>query len=317
MAANLSLLLPRVLQRPDDLPAFYDLAYDCVETLASLELEQVPTNRANFQHYSLLRQMRSGVGVWLRPINRNLFIWEPQVLQDHRDLSLRLLDLIAATQGNVSNPPPDIAAFMQERGFTKAIYTVTQSIGCILDLGVEAQASRKNFGNRFEELVQALLDYLGVANSALNIVLRPMGLRYQAALDRVVSLGTELHSTVAHLDERDVILSVKTSSKDRMKLIFLDRFLIEKATSRDRVPFVALYHNDVQRARGEVAQTFVPDIFLICCHFLGELSGVYYVDPPAVLGQARFTGLLHYFEDFFLGDLWRLLEGRAPEAPPV
>lgn len=176
-------------------------------------------------------------------------------------------------------------------------------------MAVDAQTARKNFGTRFEELVTALLDYLGIANCSLTVELTvpKIGLRYQASLDRVISSGPEVRSSGTHLDEQDVILSIKTSSKDRMKAIFLDRYLLEKTLQRERIPYVAIYHNDVQRSDLDISQTFVPDIFLICSYFLGTLTGVYYIDPPVAMEEERFANYLGHFEDFILRDMWRLL----------
>ena len=43
-----------------------------------------------------------------------------------------------------------------------------------------------------------------------------------------------------------IIGSVKTSSKDRLDKIFMDKFLLAKLTGKD-VPHVAIFLNDVQR----------------------------------------------------------------------
>lgn len=51
----------------------------------------------------------------------------------------------------------------------KLLYTAIQSIGCILDLSPEPQAARKNFGQRFEDFVKALLSDLGIANDAFTL----------------------------------------------------------------------------------------------------------------------------------------------------
>jgi hypothetical protein len=84
--------------------------------------------------------------------------------------------------------------------------------------------------------------------------------------------------------------SVKTSSKDRLDKIFIDKFLYNRLTDEE-TPHFAVFLNDVQR-RGREPEFGVDTTFLTG-HFKGytiklnPLDGVYYCDMrPIMLSDA-------------------------------
>ena len=195
--------------------------------------------------------------------------------------------------------------FTDERLITKTVYTTLQAIGCTLDRSANIQRARKNFGQRFEDFAKTILAGLGIANDSFTFETRVpvINVPYRVPLDIIMNTSGRVYSSPSHIDQRDTIFSIKTSSKDRMKLIFADRFVLKSVLNVERVNYIALYLNDVQRSRtSKINPTFVPDIYLVFCHVLP----LYYLDPPAVAANSRFCGRIKTFDAFMLYDIWNL-----------
>jgi hypothetical protein len=120
--------------------------------------------------------------------------------------------------------------------------------------------------------------------------------------------------------ELKIIGSVKTSSKDRLDKIFLDKFLYNRMTET-ALPHVAIFLNDVQRAQRKaqrdgrpaygVSATFLPGHFKAYTIKLNPLDGVYYCDlRPNMSADETLRQHIRGIEDFFCADLWRLLKGK-------
>jgi hypothetical protein len=112
---------------------------------------------------------------------------------------------------------------------------------------------------------------------------------------------------------KEIVGSVKTTSKDRLDKIFLDKYLLTKLLGRD-IPVVAIFLHDVQRARrGEsifgINSTFKSNHFLGYTVVLNRLDGVYYVDPrPEMTINERLREQIKEFQHFLVSDLWVLSE---------
>ena len=109
----------------------------------------------------------------------------------------------------------------------------------------------------------------------------------------------------------EVVGSVKTTSKDRIDKIILDKFLLTKLLGRE-IPVVAIFLHDVQRARrGQsifgINSTFKSNHFLGYTVALNKLDGVYYVDPrPEMLSNELLREQIRDFQSFLVRDLWKL-----------
>lgn len=109
----------------------------------------------------------------------------------------------------------------------------------------------------------------------------------------------------------EIVGSVKTTSKDRIDKVFLDKYLLTKLLGRN-IPVIAIFLHDVQRAkRGEsifgINSTFKSNHFLGYTVALNKLDGVYYVDPrPEMLVNDRLREQIHDFQQFLIQDLWKL-----------
>jgi hypothetical protein len=112
----------------------------------------------------------------------------------------------------------------------------------------------------------------------------------------------------------EVVGSVKTTSKDRIDKVFLDKYLLVKLLGRD-IPVIAIFLHDVQRARRGssifgINSTFKSNHFLGYTVALNKLDGVYYVDPrPEMVANDRLREQIHDFQQFLVKDLWTLSGG--------
>ena len=219
-----------------------------------------------------------------------------------------LIERLRDSDGNLDALSQELRQFADGDSIVKLLYTSVQLIGCFLDLSADSQAARKNFGQRFEDFVKVLLSDLNIANDAFTFSVKNTSLSvpYNVPIDIIMNAQEALHSSRSHIDPKDTLLSIKTSSKDRVKLIFVDRFVLEKILEIQRVNYVALYRNDIQRkGRNGINSTFSPDIYTIFCHVFDDLP-LYYLDPPVVANAPRFQQKIKTFDTFILYDLWKL-----------
>ena len=116
--------------------------------------------------------------------------------------------------------------------------------------------------------------------------------------DLILKNGTEVTA----------IGSVKTSSKDRLDKIFIDKFLYNKLTSME-TPHFAIFLNDVQR-KGKEPQYGVNSTFLTG-HYKGytvklnPLDGVYYCDMrPIMYTDELLKQTIHTLDCLLVEDIW-------------
>lgn len=191
----------------------------------------------------------------------------------------------------------------------RSIYTMQQSIGVSLDAlpaGL-SNTARKINGDLFERFIRLLLVRVGVECTA-GVVKVPIkvdgveefSMSYQH--DLIIKSGVFVK----------IIGSVKTSSKDRLDKVFIDKFLLAKLTGKD-VPHVAIFLNDVQR-KGKspnnygINSTFLPGHFKGYTIKLNPLDGVYYFDiRPNMLTEPTLKNHIRTFDHFLFSELWSLL----------
>lgn len=106
--------------------------------------------------------------------------------------------------------------------------------------------------------------------------------------------------------------SVKTSSKDRLDKIFLDKFLYNRLTNA-ATPHFAIFLKGVQR-KGREPHFGVHTTFLTG-HFKGytikrnPLDGVYYCDlRPNMLTDRILSGQIHSLDVLLTEDVWKFIE---------
>ena len=195
------------------------------------------------------------------------------------------------------------------------VYTLQQSAGCVGDSFENENQSRKRVGQLFEGLVKLIIKEIGVTCEPRTIAIPIPGhpdreMSYE--LDLVFSRNKAIiASETRHIHPSEVVGSVKTTSKDRIDKIFLDKFLLTKLLGRE-IPVVAIFLHDVQRARrGQsifgINSTFKSNHFLGYTVALNKLDGVYYVDPrPEMQSNEKLREQIRDFQSFLVSDLWIL-----------
>lgn len=252
-----------------------------------------------------------------RPLNTNLWLETVQALQAAFDDFRALLDDLKQRQEAMVDSP-GVQALLASKLPDKVVYTIQQSVGCIGDSFENANQSRKRIGQLFENLVKLIIQAVGIECEPRTITL-PIpgypGYEMSYELDLVFSRSKViLAAETSQLDPQEVVGSVKTTSKDRLDKVFLDKFLLSRLLGRT-VPVVAIFLHDVQRAqRGNsifgINSTFKSQHFLGYTVALNSLDGVYYVDPrPEMLTDARLSERIGDFQQFLVRDLWYLTRG--------
>ena len=187
-----------------------------------------------------------------------------------------------------------------------------QSIGIALDLLGNQNANRKHVGNRFEELIGLIIDAVGIKNKKVVLKIPYENERvYSSETDLVLSPYEQVKSDNSTIDENEVVVSLKTSSKDRMGKIFIDKILISKFVGRD-VKVVGIFLNDIQRKGHEkVGYTFVAGLFMVYTNFLTKLDGVFFIDPPPHADKEPYNAHIKRFSEFILIDARELLNSTS------
>lgn len=199
----------------------------------------------------------------------------------------------------------------------RTIYTLQQCIGIALD-GLPAGKSntaRKINGDLFERLIQ-LTSVRAKVPCTTGVIKVPVTVDGEVAFEMNYQ-----HDLVLKQGELvKAIGSVKTSSKDRLDKVFMDKFLFNRLTSA-QVPHVAIFLNDVQRKNTAnereygVSATFLPGHFKAYTVKLNPLDGVYYFDiRPNMRTEPILKDHIRTFDHFLFTDVWRFLENEGVEA---
>lgn len=249
-----------------------------------------------------------------RPLNTNLFIATPAGLEEAFS---RFADFLADLRKwqEAAARRRKSGQILRSGEINKVVYTVQQAIGCIGDSFDNPNQARKRVGQLFENLVKLILQEVGMECEPRTITI-PIpgypGYEMSYELDLVFSRGKAIiASETQFIHPSEVVGAIKTTSKDRLDKVFLDKYLLTHLLDRN-VPVVAIFLHDVQRAqRGNsifgVSSTFKSNHFLGYTVALTRLDGVYYVDPrPEMSTDARLREQIHDFQQFLVKDMWAL-----------
>jgi len=198
----------------------------------------------------------------------------------------------------------------QRKTLLNSVYTIQQSIGAALD-GLQAGKSntaRKLNGDLFENFIRLVIREIGIDCRA-GVVQIPVIINGEKLFDMSYQ-----HDLIIENEERiQVIGSIKTSSKDRIDKIFIDKFLYTKLTET-QIPYIAIFLNDVQRknTRREneygINSTFLPGHFKGYTVKLNPLDGVYYCDiRPNMKTENILRDHIKTFDYLICEDIWRFL----------
>ncbi|MFB3891403.1 MAG: hypothetical protein ACE15C_05195 [Phycisphaerae bacterium] len=253
----------------------------------------------NENHYQFYQYRKDGGFKVSRPFNTNL-MYAPG---DEKTVSDEFPKLLA-------NAHEIKADDRKSRGIIgKSIYTIQQSIGIALDAHVQSNTARKIAGDLFERFIRLLVAKMGVdcRSGTVNIPVVVQGIEE-------FKMSYQHDLVIRQNGQLKVLGSVKTSSKDRLDKIFIDKFLYSKLTDT-QLPHVAIFLNDVQRKgkhpRYGINATFLPGHFKGYSIKLNPLDGVYYCDlRPNMTSDAYLATQIHSIDRFLCDDLWEFLAAK-------
>jgi len=261
----------------------------------------------NESHYQFFQYKEDGSYNITRPLN-SLLMLNADVINTSTTLFKDTLNTLRA--GEV--PADDLRT-----NLNRCIYTIQQSIGATLDAlpaGKSNQARKVN-GDLFERFIGLIINSLDAAcvSGSMQVPVKDdegnklFDMKYQH--DLMISKDNELK----------VIGSVKTSSKDRIDKVFMDKFLYSKLTETT-LPHIAIFLNDVQRKPATqenkygVSSTFLPGHFKAFTIKLNALDGVYYSDiRPNMISDDLLSKHIKTIDHFFYTDLWALINKKGVE----
>ena len=300
------------IQRLDhlsSLDAFFALAKDVESYLAANVVKKTSTTTASRPHYQLwIVNDQNNRPVRLRPLNTNLLL-----LKEQLDRGWELLQTTLPKLSSPRNLTGQEKRFLDNQGLDKTLYTISQLMGCGMDaLVANPNQARKLFGMKYEDLIHFTLQSAGLQTKSTTFRKQVPGMKaklnYTLDIDLVIRKTGKVLTSGNYLDPGEIISSIKTSSKDRMQKIFVDKTLLERISGVENIKFVAIFHNDVQRSGNtRVSTTFVAKLFLIYWELLTEVAGVYYMDPPSHMHQESYKGKIKWFSDFIRFDVWKMI----------
>ena len=223
----------------------------------------------NENNYCFFQYRRDGEYNITRPVNSELFFKLAEyenVAPDFEGILINIRDIKddKETRRNINN----------------FIYTTQQTIGCALDAlpSSKTNTSRKVNGDLFERLMQMIIRQLGftIDSETLSVPVPKSMEKMNYQNDIEIKADGEIVA----------IGSVKTSSKDRIDKIFLDKLMYNRLTNTN-TPHFAIFLHDVQRAGKEpnykTGQTFLTGHFKAYTIGLNPLDGVYYCDLRPIM----------------------------------
>lgn len=189
------------------------------------------------------------------------------------------------------------------------IYTCQQSIGAALDAlpANRSNTARKINGDLFERFIRLIIKTVGIDVTEGTIAV-PVKINGEVAFKMNYQ-----HDLIIKVDDvTKAIGSVKTSSKDRIDKIFIDKFLYNRLTDTN-TPHFAIFLNDVQRkgrlGKYAVNATFLPGHFKGYTVKLNPLDGVYYFDiRPNMKTEYILKDHIKTFDHFIITDVWNFSE---------
>ncbi|MBI5387485.1 MAG: hypothetical protein HZA90_22730 [Verrucomicrobia bacterium] len=282
----------------------------------TLRAREQPTRivSPSHRHYVFYQYGEAHAHAITRPLNTHLFFEKREEFQAAFSRFVAFLADLKRHQHAVAEMKGRLE-YLGSKEINRVIYTLQQSIGCVGDSFGNQNQSRKRIGQLFERLVKLVIQEVGVVCEprVINLPIPDFpGCEMSYELDLVFSRNKAIiASETKFIHPAEVVGSVKTTSKDRIDKVFLDKFLLRKLLGRD-VPVVAIFLHDVQRARrGQsifgINSTFKSNHFLGYTVALNRLDGVYYVDPrPEMMANERLREQIHDFQQFLVRDLWTL-----------
>jgi len=296
--------LKQLVNKAKDKSNFVDLkAYIafCIEYLNYISDNlQATIVSQNENHYRFYQYKKEGNFQITRPINSNLMYDAKSFAKASKEFLkvLRTIKTINKKDEALRNI------------LNNATYTIQQSVGSALD-GLPAGQSntaRKLNGDLFEHFIRLIIREIGIDCKAGTI-------QVPVIVDGQPTFNMSYQHDLIIEKESDikVIGSIKTSSKDRIDKIFIDKFLYNKLTEK-ATPHIAIFLNDVQRKNSKkeneygINATFLPGHFKGYTVKLNPLDGVYYCDiRPNMRTEAILKDHIKTFDNLLIEDIWKFI----------
>lgn len=266
-------------------------------TLSGLQAVIISQNEHN---YCFFQYRQDGHFNITRPLNSDLMYSAANgniISEQFVDVLLNAKDIAETDENN--------------RGIIRnSIYTIQQTIGATLDAlpAGKTNTARKINGDLFERLIRLLLQKIGL-DCRSGVIKLPI------IVDGVEQFAMSYQHDLLLFQENQlkVIGSVKTSSKDRIDKIFIDKFLYSRLTET-ATPHIAIFLNDVQRKQTRqenqyaINATFLPGHFKGYTVKLNPLNGVYYCDiRPNMRSDEFLKAYIKTIDHLFCDDLQSFL----------
>lgn len=276
------------------------------ENITLRVLEYLPNVVSDFKiksGYKIHSSLIAGTTKYIRPINQRLFIYSPNEFKSKFMIFKKLIDKLKIRSNSWDNS--------EKETIDSILYTIQQSIGAGFDLLANPNSARKHVGNRFEELIKCIFTEIGIANKKTVLQIpyeTDEGEKtYKCENDLILSPYEKVKSTSKYLDSNEIVVSVKTTSKDRMGKMFIDKILLERFVNHDQ-KVIGIFLNDVQRKENDnISYTLVSGLFMVYSNFLRELEGIYYLDPPPNALKEPYNKYMKPFSELVTKDMWNLL----------
>lgn len=254
----------------------------------------------NENHYNFYQYDKHGNFQITRPINSYLMYKTDTFAL----ASSKFMELLA----NVKDIKPELE--IERQIINNTTYTIQQSIGAALD-GIEggkSNSARKLNGDLFEHLIRLIINEIGITAKA-GVVQIPVVINGIKEFD----MNYQHDLIIKYNDDIKVLGSIKTSSKDRIDKIFIDKFLYSKLTETT-IPHIAVFLNDVQRKNTKreneygINSTFLPGHFKGYTIKLNPLDGVYYCDiRPNMRTENILKDHIKTFDHLLIEDIWKFI----------
>ncbi len=254
----------------------------------------------NENHYQFYQYKKEGNFQITRPINSNLMYDSKSFTESSKEF-LKILQSIKS----INKKDEAVRTILNN-----ATYTIQQCVGSALD-GLPAGQSntaRKLNGDLFEHFIRLIIREIGIDCKSGTIQV-PVIVNGEPTFNMSYQ-----HDLIIEKDsDVKVIGSIKTSSKDRIDKIFIDKFLYNKLTEK-ATPHIAIFLNDVQRKNTKkeseygINSTFLPGHFKGYTVKLNPLDGVYYCDiRPNMQTEHILKDHIKKFDNLLIEDIWKFL----------
>lgn len=273
----------------------------CTNYLAYIEKNlQAKIISQNENHYQFFQYDRWGEFQITRPINSKLFYSIAEFEQNKKIFREALRDVKGASKKD-----------REVRGaINQTVYTIQQSIGASLDAlpPGKSNKARKLNGDLFEEFVRLIFREIGIECKS-GVVQIPVVIEDV----KLFNMSYQHDLIVKKDDQLKLLGTIKTSSKDRLDKMFIDKFLYSRLTET-AIPHIAIILNDVQRKGGKreneygINGTFLPGHFKGYTVKLNPLDGVYYCDiRPNMQTEEILKDHIRTLDYLLCEDIWKFV----------